>query len=250
MMPLWIAVFLSLVVGCHGSSTASTPPTVEPGADDWRALCIGQHMTGAIVAPPRSGPMMQQLSPGFLDAMNACSAVEATVPLAQVTADAGSVNEKGDCTWSTDVACHFHLGVEFVASGVPRPTGLGELHCIFPVEGEPKSPRVFGTHFTCKAGTPAPAPGRTAQVGVACGAGLLETLAAIVRTPACDARCCEDGTLTNPVADREKQGKLDIRPDFRICSAPTELDCTSLAAMVGHPANAPVYGAPIEAPLQ
>jgi hypothetical protein len=245
MTPLWIAAFASLVFGCHGSSTSSASPTVVAPE-----VCVGQISTGAsVAAPPRAGSMMQQLSPGFLDRMRTCSAAEATISPAQVTADAGIVNEKGDCTWTSGVACHFHLGVEFVASGVPRPAHLGELHCIFPVDGEPKSPRVFGTHFNCKAGTPAPEPGRAAQVGAACGAGLLESLAAIARTPACDARCCEDGTLTNPSADREKLGKLDIRPDFRICAAPTEIDCAAIAPMVGHPANAPVYGAPTEAPL-
>ncbi len=233
----WLPLVGMVVVGCHGSKVTSPAPG-EP------ALCAGQTSPppGAIA---RSGPMEQQLAPGFLDKMPACSAAAATVPADQVVADAGAVTDKGDCAWPNGVACHFHLGVEFVASGVPRPK-LAELHCIFPVATDPKSPRVFGTHFACKAGTKLPAApaDHQARTGAACGAGLLPALAAI--EPRCDARCCEDGTLTNPTEQRRESGKLDVRPDFRICAATQELDCEALAAMIGHPANAPVYGPPIE----
>ncbi len=228
-------VVAMLVCGCHAAT-----PTTQAAPE----MCTGQLATNATA---HGGPMPQQLSPGFLDKMRACGADERGVPSALVLADAGAVNEKGDCAWPSGVACHFHLGVEFVASGVARPH-FDELHCIFPVDGEPKSPHVFGTHFACRAGTAIPA-GHQPGIGAACGAGLLPAVAALAASPSCDARCCDDGTLTTPTADREKAGTLDVRPDFRICGAPTELDCGALATLVGHPANAPIYGAPVADPL-
>jgi hypothetical protein len=179
--------------------------------------------------------------------MRACSAADRTVPAALAIADAGTVNEKGECAWPNGVSCHYHLGVEFVASGLDTRPHYAELHCIFPSD-DPKRPRVFGTHVACLAGTHLPVD-RHASVGAACGAALLPAVAALAASPACDARCCEDGTLTTLTADRETAATLDVRPAFRMCSAPAPLDCDILAPLSGHPANAPIYGAPVAEPL-
>jgi hypothetical protein len=202
-------------------------------------MCAGQ-VDGATAAA-RVGEMPTQLAPSFLDRMAACSSRDATPPAGLALASAGTVNAKGDCEWTNQVACHFHAGAEFVVSGAPRPKA-GELHCIFPT-AEPKSPLVFGTHFTCKAGTSI-THGHETRAGQACGAGLLTQLATTLAH--CDARCCDDGTLTTPADDRRSNGKLDVRPDFRICTQTLELDCGAIAAMTSHSANAPVFGAPVE----
>ena len=164
---------------------------------------------------------------------------EATVPVELVDNEAGTVNAKGDCVFRNGVVCHFHLGVEFVDSNVPRPN-LAELHCIFPVADHPKSPDVFGTRFTCKASSALPGHSDTVHEGATCGAGLIGHLAEM--TAHCDARCCEAGTLTDTAEARRAADALDVRPNFRICSAPAELDCAALASMSGHSANAPSTG--------
>jgi hypothetical protein len=195
----------------------------------------------AAATTPRDGAMTLQLAPGLLDHMAKCTKQEATLPSELVQQSAGSVNEKGDCEWSNGVKCHFHLGAEFVESSGPRPK-VGELHCIFP-GGEPKSPRVYGTHFTCKAGSAVPHE-HEAHPQQACGASLLTSLAATMER--CDPRCCDDGTLTLTTDARRQAGTLDVRPDFRMCSATTELDCSVFAGMVGHSAYAPRFGPPVE----
>ncbi len=181
--------------------------------------------------------MELQLAPGLLDRMATCERHDAAPPAELVVATAGAVTANGDCEWPSGVKCHFHRGAEFVDSRAPRPK-VGELHCIFP-SSEPKSPRVFGTHFTCKSGSVS----HDVQAGKACGAGLLSALATTM--PSCDARCCDDGTLTTTTEERRTAGALDVRPDFRICTTTAELDCAMLAGMAGHPANAPLFGAPI-----
>lgn len=216
--------WMILLAACSSPSPKAPVPTAVP-------MCSGQTLASA--AAPRTGPTDLQLAPGFLDHMPACTA-PAPAPL---TADAGTVNAKGDCEWPSGVKCHFHSGTEFVESGAPRPKG-GELHCIFP-SSEPKSPRVFGTHFTCKSGSV----GKQLQQGAACGAALMTTLAASLDS--CDTRCCDDGTLTTTLEERHAAGALDVRPDFRICAKSAELDCSMFTGMIGHSANAPVYGAPI-----
>ncbi len=241
-MRFFLAV--GLACGCGGATAPTPAPTPTPRAAP--AMCTGQLATTSSTA--HTGAMPLQLSPGFLDRMRACGADERTVPPALVLADAGVVNEKGDCAWPSGVSCHYHLGVEFVASGIATRPHYAEIHCIFPVDEDPKSPHVFGGHFACRAGTRLPVD-RHASVGAACGAGLLPAVAALAASPACDARCCDDGTLTVPTAEREKASTLDVRPDFRICSAPTELDCDALTTLSGHPANAPIYGAPVAEPL-
>jgi hypothetical protein len=202
-------------------------------------MCTGQ--TADATATAHGGEMPQQLAPSFLDRMPACSKAEAAPPAELAVATAGTVNAKGDCDWTNGVSCHFHLGAEFVVSGAPRPQ-VGELHCIFPTS-EAKSPQVFGTHFTCKAGT-AIAHGHDVHAGQACGAALLSQLGSTLS--GCDAKCCEDGTLTATTEERREQGKLDVRPDFRICTQTLELDCGAIAALTGHKANAPAFGAPID----
>lgn len=201
-------------------------------------MCVGQ--TAGATTTSRTGETTLQLAPSFLDRMPACGTRDATLPADLAIAAGGTVNAKGDCEYANKVACHFHRGAEFVEAGVPRPRA-GELHCIVPT-AEPKSPHVFGAHFTCKAGT-AVATTQDIHAGEACGAGLLPVLAAAL--PTCDARCCDDGTLTITADDRRAQGKLDVRPDFRMCAHPLELDCSSLASLTGHTANAPAFGGPI-----
>ena len=225
----WVGVMV--VAACSSSAPAPKPPSVQPAA-----MCTGQMPEAH--ASAHTGAMPLQLAPSFLDRMPACS--KADLAFASL-ADAGAVNAKGDCEWPSGVKCHFHFGAEFVVSGAPRPP-VGELHCIV-ASDDPKSPRVFGTHFTCKVGT-AVTHEHEVHPGPACGAGLLSALA--THLDGCDARCCDDGTLTTTTAAREQAGMLDVRPDFRICTKTTELDCTTLAAMVGHSAYAPAFGAPIE----
>jgi hypothetical protein len=205
-------------------------------------MCSGQTAEStATAATPHTGAMKLQLAPSFLDHMDECTTHDTVPPQALVQATAGLVNAKGDCAWSNGVSCHFHVGAEFVDSQGPRPD-VGELHCIFP-SGEPKSPFVYGMHFTCASGT-AVSHDHTAHEQQACGAKLLSTVATTMGS--CHPRCCEDGTLTTPAADREHAGTLDVRPDFRICTATAELDCSMFAGMVGHAANAPHFGPPVD----
>ncbi len=206
-------------------------------------MCSGQTPAAQSSADtPRTGAMERQLAPGLLDQMPACAKRDATLDPALALAAPGTINAKGDCEWPTGVTCHFHVGAEFVASSGPRPK-VDELHCIVP-SGDAKSPRVFGTHFTCKAGTVSH--DHDVHPGQACGDKLLTALAAAMDT--CNVRCCDDGTLTTTTDERRTAGNLDVRPDFRICAATTELDCSALANMVGHPANAPRFGAPLDEP--
>jgi hypothetical protein len=202
-------------------------------------MCSGQIPAAqAAASTPRDGAMELQLAPGLLDRMATCARSDTAPPADVAQANAGAVTVKGDCEWPSGVKCHFHLGAEFVDSRAPRPK-VGELHCIFP-STEPKSPRVFGTHFTCKSGSSV---SREVHTGEACGAGLLSALATMM--PACDARCCEAGTLTTTLEERRNSKTLDVRPDFRICAASAELDCGMLAGMTGRSANAPLFGAPV-----
>jgi hypothetical protein len=196
--------------------------------------------SSATTTTPREGATLLQLAPSFLDRMPACTNHDAMPPPDLAPATAGSLNAKGDCEWSNGVSCHFHFGVEFVDSTAPRPAA-GELHCIFP-SGTPKSPFVYGTHFTCKSGS-AVSHEHEPHQNEACGASLLTALSAMMNQ--CDARCCDDGTLTNPEAERQEAGTLDLRPDFRICASTAEIDCSMLAGMAGHAANAPRFGAPV-----
>jgi hypothetical protein len=153
------------------------------------------------------------------------------------------VNAKGDCAFPNGVVCHYHHGVEFVAKGLATRPDQFELHCIFPDGTDAKSPKVFGGHIRCRGDARFGNTGDAVHEGSPCGDGLLPDLAKAMTS--CDARCCDDGTLTNPTEVRAKAGTLDMRPDFRICRGDIEVDCTQIALMTGHPANAPVYGAPV-----
>src|SRR4051812_4750109 len=119
--PGWCA--LALLVACGSSKPRA------PQASELAPMCSSQ--TAGPTATGRTGEMALQLAPSFLDRMPACSKQEAAPPADLAIADAGVVNAKGDCEWTNGVACHFHLGAEFVVSGAPRPR-VGELHCIFP----------------------------------------------------------------------------------------------------------------------
>jgi hypothetical protein len=55
-------------------------------------------------------------------------------------------------------------------------------------------------------------------------------------------RCCDDGTLTNPIADLAQSGRNDIRPDFRICDDTLAIDCELLDPLTVHAANSPALG--------
>ena len=205
-------------------------------------MCSGQTADSrATTQTPRDGAMMLQLSPGFLDQMPPCSGQNAVPDHELVVAGEGRVNAKGDCEWSNGVTCHFHLGAEYVDSRAPRPQ-VGELHCIFPTS-EPNHPQVYGTHFTCQPGTEVPR-ARDVRQEQPCGANLLLTIAATMA--GCDARCCDRGTLTDPADERRKAGELDVRPDFSVCTATAELDCSMFATMTGRAAYAPRFGPPAE----
>ena len=60
--------------------------------------------------------------------------------------------------------------------------------------------------------------------------------------PGTSLRCCDDGTLTNPIADLQRDGRNDVRPDFRICERALVVDCDLLASLTPHPANSPALG--------
>lgn len=233
-MRSWLLV---VVAAC-----TSSPSPKAPGAADDPPTCSGQTSDAKATAKtPRDGAMTLQLSPGFIDQMQVCTARDAVPHADLVQAAAGYVNGKGDCEWSTGVKCHIHLGAEYVESHSPRPN-VGELHCIFPTS-TPNSPRVYATHFTCKAGTDVP---RTHEVHgqATCGANLLTKVAATMDR--CDARCCDRGTLTEPSDARRQAGELAVRPDFAVCTATAELDCSLFSMMTGRAAYAPMFGGPVE----
>lgn len=221
------------------SSSASTPAPAATPAE--YPMCGGQKLAGA--APTsRSGAVSAQLAPAFLDEMSACRAED--VPPADVIARTtdGSINEKGDCVFaSSGVSCHYHSGSEFVTkAGAKQTPGQGELHCIFP-SSDPKSPRVFGGHVSCRdpsQGMASAEPGKhEVKAGATCSAALLQEL-----THCSSSRCCDDGTLTNPIADLVKDGRNDVRPDFRICADTLSVDCELLANLTPHDANSPALG--------
>jgi hypothetical protein len=232
-----------LVVVVAACSPHTKAETQDPTYPVDPPMCSGQTTDAKATAKtPRDGAMTMQLSPGFLDQMPACPD-RAMKPQPDIAVpSAGSVDARGDCQWSNGVVCHYHLGAEFVDSRAGARPNVGELHCIFPTS-TPKSPRVFATHFTCKAGGTVPR-AHDVHAQQACGTNLLPTLAATMEH--CDARCCERGTLTEPADERRAAGKLDERPDFSVCTATAELDCDMFANMVGRPAYAPKFGEPID----
>ena len=219
------------------SSAASAPVPASPGG---YPICGGQKLAAA--APSRSGAVSAQLAPAFLDEMSVCRSEDAApAEVIKQTTD-GTINEKGDCVFaSTGVSCHYHSGSEFVANGGAKQiAGQGELHCIFP-STDPKSPRVFGGHVTCRdpsQGLAVSEPGKhEVKAGASCSAALLSEL-----THCSSSRCCDDGTLTNPIADLVHDGRNDVRPDFRICESALTIDCDLLANLTAHDANSPGLG--------
>jgi hypothetical protein len=204
-------------------------------------MCHGQRLTSPSATPP-SGAVTVQLAPAFTDEMAACKAEDRPPSQVLAAAKLGVINAKGDCEFAgVGVSCHYHSGSEFMASSAAKQTpGQGELHCIFPSD-DPKSPRVYGGHITCKNHAQGELHGGHAahdvKQGAACSSELLGQL------NACKSyRCCDAGTLTNPVADLVHDGKNDVRPDFRICEDTLEIDCDLLANYTAHDANAPALG--------
>jgi hypothetical protein len=221
---------------------SATPATV---AATGYPMCGGQRLPEA--APPaRSGAVSRQLAPAFLDEMTTCKAEDALPKDVLARAGAGTIDAKGDCSFpSVGVSCHYHSGSEFITSSTKAsPAGQGELHCIFPSE-DPKSPRVFGAHVTCsdpKRGVPNASLSHAhgdheVREGATCDANLLGQLASCTST-----KCCDDGTLTGAIADLERDGKNDIRPDFRICEQSLSIDCSLLENMTAHLPNSPALG--------
>lgn len=232
------------------AAPAATPePAPPPVAEATYPLCTGQTAGIDAATLARTGAVDAQLAPAWLDKMTPCGAADVAPAEALAIANAGKVNAKGNCDFENGVSCHYHLGVEFVASGAERPA-RGEVHCIFPNAADGKSPEVFGGHFTCKGADPAAkveahGGAHAVQEGAACGGGLLPALRAALSS--CQGvSCCDDGTLTATLEARTAGGTLDVRPDFHICAQPMELDCSALSTMTGHSANAPAFGAPIE----
>ena len=230
------------------SATAPAAASTASGASAY-AMCKGEHVANAAGSPP-VGPVEVQLAPAYLDEMAACRAEDGVPKELIARAADGKINAKGDCVFADiGVSCHYHSGSEFIQSSVHQQTpGQGELHCIFP-SSDPKNPRVYGTHLTCKDhadGKPKASSAHAAREtheahvvheGASCPAKLLNEL-----EPCKTLRCCDHGTLTNPIADLEQNHNNDVRPDFRICEESLEIDCKLLTALTAHPANSPGLG--------
>ena len=240
---------IAIAAGCTkqgepGPAGPTGPASAAPAAAGEYPMCRGQRLAIVVSEPrPRSGPTTYQLAPAFLEEMNACRPDSALPRDLIAKAGEGTVNAKGDCEYaSIGVSCHYHTGSEFLSVSTTQQTaGRGELHCIFP-SSDPKSPSVYGGHVMCRGagqGKPNPAhqPSHEVKAGAKCPAALVAQL------EACQTfRCCDDGTLTTPIAELIKEGRNDIRPDFRICTAPIELDCGLLENLTGHEANSPALG--------
>jgi hypothetical protein len=231
---------LAIVSGCKKAGTSgATPPGSTSAA---YPMCSGQKLPAG-TPPPRSGPVPLQLAPAFLDQMSACRAEHAVPKDLIAKAGGGTIDAKGDCQYaSIGVSCHYHAGSEFITTSTTQQTpGQGELHCIFP-SSDPKSPSVYGGHVVCREaaqGAPAGDGAHLHEVkeGAQCSAGILSQL-----TSCRSFRCCDDGTLTPPIADLVRDGRNDIRPDFRICTDPIVIDCALLANLTPHDANSPALG--------
>jgi hypothetical protein len=237
--PALLICCLAIVSGCK---KAGQPGATPPGSTSAAyPMCSGQKLPPG-TPPPRSGPVTLQLAPAFLDQMNACRPEHGLPKDVIARAGDGIIDAKGDCQYaSVGVSCHYHTGSEFVTTSTSQQTpGRGELHCIFP-SSDPKSPSVYGGHVVCReAGQGAPAgDGAHHEVheGARCPAGLLAQL-----TSYPSFQCCDDGTLTPPIADLVRDGRNDIRPGFRISTDPIVIDCSLLANLTGHAANSPALG--------
>jgi hypothetical protein len=220
------------VVAIAGMASCTRDPAAAPGASTPSSSSAATDDIGAAsyAVCKGQGGNPRQLAPGFLDAMDECrpADVAAADPLSAVAADGSIIEGKGDCQFENGISCHFHTSIEFVSAGKLKDDQVGELHCIVP-SGNASSPSVYGAHVRCKAGT-TPAGGTKA-----CSRQLL---LAVERDHCRDGwRCCDNGTLTKPVA-RQSPAELTLRPDFRICRDDAiEVDCGLLLGMHGHTAN-------------
>lgn len=243
--PLSLLVFLGLTACADEPAPAPAPAPVEPTAPapepaaEYPICDRAPPADGS--APPRAGDPGRQLAPVTMDRMTDCKDADEAPPEAAAVADAGALNDRGDCVWTSGPSCHYHASVEFIAPNSPAAEGTRELHCIFPNAAEPNSPEVFGGHFVCKAGTATTDQG---AAGAACGAGLLPALRAALVAADENVRCCDDGTLTAVYETQTPEQRL-LRPDFHITPTPMELDCSALAGMAAHSAygSAPAHGA-------
>jgi hypothetical protein len=203
-------------------------------------MCGGQRVVN-VFGISRSGPVSVQLAPAFLDQMPLCGPEEAFPKDRTLEATKGSINAKGDCELaSIGVTCHYHSGSEFVSSTASKQTpAQGELHCLFPSD-DAKSPKVYGAHIVCRdkaLGTVHGHVPHDVHQGAACAPSLVQRLGQCRSF-----RCCDDGTLTNPIADLARDGRNDVRPDFRICENTIEIDCGELSNLTAHDANSPALG--------
>jgi hypothetical protein len=224
-----------------GEARPSSEVSPTPAAGSASAaypMCGGENQTDAASAP-RSGPVSIQLAPAFLDQMAACKA-EDGLPHDGLPTGEGTINAKGDCEFSNGVSCHYHSGSEFVSTSTSQQTpGQGELHCIVPSE-EPKSPHVYGGHIVCRQRQQGEVHGHAphdVHQGATCSAAIVSQIA-----PCQSFHCCDDGTLTGVISDLTRDGRNDIRPDFRICTDTLEVDCDLLANYTPHTANSPALG--------
>lgn len=247
---LYLYSITLLLASCHHGAEPASPsgpaataageadPASNPTAG--YPMCAGQHLAQPSQAP-HAGAVDAQLAPAFLDEMAICRAEDAPPHDLIEHAPEGHVNAKGDCEFpDIGVSCHYHSGEEFVSSATHQQTqGEGELHCIFP-SSDPKAPRVFGSHVMCRDHARGEPHGETAHdvhAGAVCSAELLRQL-----EPCKERRCCDAGTLTNPIGELKESHRNDIRPDFRICEDTLELDCDLLAPLTVHAANCPALG--------
>lgn len=237
---LSIALLLTLAA-CSGESAPTAPAEPPPPAPAEPAppapaeaypVCDRAPPADG-VAPARTGDPGRQLAPVRSDQMVDCQDADEAPPEAAAIADAGALNERGDCVWASGPSCHFHSGVEFTDPNAPAAEGVRELHCIFPGAPDANSPEVYGGHFVCKAGT-ATTPEKGAA-GAACGAGLLPALRASLLAADEAVRCCDDGTLT-ATYEAQTPEQRQLRPDFHVAPKAMELDCGALAGLEAHSA--------------
>lgn len=243
-LALTTPLLASVLGGCtqvpEPQTPAEAPGQTTAGTRAPYPMCGGQ-----VAVKPEgmaaTGPVQVQLSPAFLDDMATCAREDALTSEAIVTGD-GKINAKGDCELPNGVSCHYHSGVEFISKDTSQQTpGQGEVHCIFPNAADPKSPTVHGAHVVCKnhaeGEVHSAAETHEVKAGASCSAGILAAIRSCGRS-----RCCDNGTLTGAITDLVKDGRNDLRPDFRICASTLEIDCSLLSSYTAHTANSPALG--------
>jgi hypothetical protein len=233
-LPVIFAVVAAPSNGCHHepAQTAPTTPSSAPAASGMAAPDADDIGAAKYAVCSGQGGNARQLSPAFLDRMDACASAD-VAPADSLAARAGDgeiIAAKGDCQYGQGISCHFHTSMEFVAADHRKDDAhaVGEVHCIVP-SANASSPTVYGAHVRCKAGTTPDSSMR------ACSHELLQ----LFDHDSCHQgwKCCDNGTLTKPVA-KQSPAELKLRPDFRICEdAAIEVDCGLFHAMHGHTAN-------------